>query len=308
MLDGTSARKSLEATLVNAVWRQWAALDSPAGERRPARAIVDPEALILTSLTLVARERRLWDLLAWWARTSPRLLSVQRMKNLAGAPDGNVEPRLGEFAYLALEEGNDGRWKSFERTPPRIDARTSKTEGPAPHLRRSATLILLLRRGMGVGIKPDLLAALIGGSGRGRDVKSLSQATMYSSRAVRRAAEEMAEGRLIQIAEKSPITFSADASAWLAVLQLEPPPPEWIPWHQVFSLLNHLTRILDGLETGGGRYTASTNLRDAMTTYGKTLRRMGLEVPEAGRYRGQEYLEPFLKFVPDLTEWMEDAV
>lgn len=303
-----NARESLETALVNAVWRQWSALDSPAADRRAARAIVDPEALILASLALVELERRLWDLLAWWARTSPRLLSVQRMRNLADGQDGDRAPRLGEFASLALEEGNDGRWKSLERAPPRLDARASKTEAPAPRLRHPATLMLLLRRGMGVGIKSDLLTVLIGDTGRGQDVKSLSQATMYSSRAVRRSAQEMAEGRLIRIVEESPITFSADSDAWLSVIQLEPPPPEWKPWHQVFSLFNRLTKVFHGLEIDGGGYTASTKLRDAMTTYGKTLRRMGLEVPEAERYRGEEYLEPFLKFVPDLTEWLDDAV
>lgn len=308
MPDWASARESLESTLVNAVWRQWSALDSPAGERRPARAIVDPEALILASTRLVERERRLWDLLAWWARTSSRLLSVQRMKNLASGPVGDGEPRVGEFAHLALETGNDGRWKSFERTPPSLEARASKTEAPPPRLRHPATLILLLRRGMGVGIKPDVLGVLVGEDGRGRDVKSLARATMYSSRAVRRSAEEMAQGRLIRIVEESPITFSADASAWLAVLRLEPPPPEWRPWHQVFSLFNRLTRILGGLEAGEEGYVASSRLRDAMTTYAGTLRTMGLEVPEAERYKGEEYLEPFLEFVPHLTEWLEDAV
>lgn len=308
MPDWASARESLDSTLVNAVWRQWSALDSPAGERRPARAIVDPEALILASARLVERERRLWDLLAWWARTSSRLLSVQRMKNLASGPVGDGEPRVGEFAHLAVEEGRDGRWTSFERSPPRLEARASKTGAPAPRLRHPATLILLLRRGMGVGIKPDVLGVLIGEDGRGRDVKSLARATMYSSRAVRRSAEEMAEGRLIRIVEESPITFSSDAGAWLAVLRLEPPPPEWIPWHQVFSLFDRVTRILGGLETDEERYVASSRLRDAMTTYAGTLRTMGLEEPEAERYRGEEYLEPFLEFVPHLTEWLDDAV
>lgn len=304
--DSTSA--SLKTTLLNAVWRQWAALDSLAEERRPARAIIDPEALVLVSLQLVEEERRLWDLLSWCGRICPRLLSVQRIKNLAGRFDRAIEDRLEQFAYVAFEEGNDARWKSFDRSAPGIQARRSKADASAPLLRRRSTLMLLLRRGIGVGIKPDLLAVLIGSEGTPQDIKSLSRATAYSNRAVRRAAEEMAEARLIRIAQESPITYSTDVKGWLTVLQLDPPPPRWISWHEVFPLWQRLQEILAYLDENGARYTASSRLRDLVETYGATLRTIDPELPDPTHYQGEEYLEPFLNFVTRLETWLQNSV
>lgn len=308
MHDVNNLHESLKGTLLDAVWRQWAALDSPAEERRPARAIVDPEALVLVSLQLIEEERRLWDLLAWWGRAAPRLLSVQRVKNLAGRFGEASGGRLAQFAHLAFEEGGDARWKSLDRSVPDFQARSSKVDAPSPVLRHRSTLMLLLRRGIGVGIKPDLLAVLIGSEGPPRDVRFLSRATAYSNRAVRRAAEEMAEARLIRVAQESPVGYTADGKSWLAVLQLDPPPPGWLAWHELFPLCQRLLEIMARLQGDGSRYTASSKLRDLVEDYGETLRRTGLELPDPTRRRGEEYLEPFLAFVPKLGAWIRDSV
>lgn len=308
MLTANSARESVQATLLDAVWRQWAALDSPAMEQIPAEATIDPEALILVSLGLIEEERRLWDLLSWWGRTSSSLLSVQRIKNLAGEFGGTAESLLGEFAYVAYEEGNDARWKTLHPSVPSFQARRSKVEASAPVLRRRSTLMLLLRRGIGVGIKPDLLTVLIGSDGRPQDIKSLSRATAYSNRAVRRAAEEMAEARLIRAVQDSPVTYATDAEAWLAVLQLDPPPPRWVPWHQLFPFVERLVEILTHLDREGARYTASSRLRDLMETYAQTLGNFDRHLPDPTQYQGEKYLERFLAFVPRFEAWLQDAI
>lgn len=308
MLTANSARESLQATLVDAVWRQWAALDSPAMEKTPAKATIDPEALILISLGLIEEERRLWDLLSWWGRTSSSLLSVQRIKNLAGEFGGEADSRLGQFAHIAYEEGNDARWNTLHRSIPSLQARRSKVEASAPVLRRPSTLMLLLRRGIGVGIKPDLLTVLIGSQGTPQDIKSLSRATAYSNRAVRRAAEEMAEARLIRSVQDSPVSYATDAEAWLAVLQLDPPPPRWVPWHQVFPFVERLMEIFSHLDREGVRYTASSRLRDLTDTYAQTLRNLNHQLPDPTQYRGEEYLDRFLTYVPRFEAWLQDAV
>lgn len=308
MLTANSARESLQEVLLDAVWRQWAALDSPAMEKTSAKATIDPEALILVSLGLIEEERRLWDLLSWWGRTSSSLLSVQRIKNLAGKFGETAESRLGEFAHVAYEEGNDARWKTLHRSIPSLQARPSKVEASGPVLRRSSTLMLLLRRGIGVGIKPDLLTVLIGSEGRPQDINSLSRATAFSNRAVRRAAEEMAEARLIRVVRDSPVNYATDAEAWLAVLQLDPPPPRWVPWHQVFPFVEGLMEIFSHLDREGARYTASSRLRDLMDTHAQTLRNFDHQFPDPAQHRGEEYLDRFLTYVPKFEAWLQDAV
>jgi len=51
----------------DAAWTQWAALGAPVSSAVPARSVIDPEALLLLSASLRGSERRLDDVMAWWA-------------------------------------------------------------------------------------------------------------------------------------------------------------------------------------------------------------------------------------------------
>jgi hypothetical protein len=107
----------LTATLADAAlevaWAQWAAMGSTASARRRAWSIVDPEALVLLSLALAGRERRLADLVHDWVAVASDLLSVQRIKNLATAYPAGTRLRLGAVARTALDRGKDFRWKAL---------------------------------------------------------------------------------------------------------------------------------------------------------------------------------------------------
>ncbi|HKP75197.1 MAG TPA: hypothetical protein VJT67_06605, partial [Longimicrobiaceae bacterium] len=55
---------------IDAAWTQWAALGAPvASSATTARSVVDPEALLLLAGAMRPLERRLDDVLAWWAAT-----------------------------------------------------------------------------------------------------------------------------------------------------------------------------------------------------------------------------------------------
>ena len=61
-------REQAQRTGIAVAWAQWSALTTmavPAGAR--ARAMVDPEALVLLSLAVRGRERRLDDLVLGWS-------------------------------------------------------------------------------------------------------------------------------------------------------------------------------------------------------------------------------------------------
>src|SRR5438477_11182224 len=107
-----SAIAQLREAAAQAAWTQWGAIFSFPATKRQARAIVDPEALLLGSLALSEHEPRLRGVVQLWARYESRLLSVQRMKNILPLFRGAVRERLAEFARLAVTEGGDLRWRS----------------------------------------------------------------------------------------------------------------------------------------------------------------------------------------------------
>ena len=63
------AAKRLRDAALSAWWRQWRALGASLPEGGgPAKAVVDLEALILMSLAVQSKERRLGDAVAWWGQ------------------------------------------------------------------------------------------------------------------------------------------------------------------------------------------------------------------------------------------------
>ena len=144
---------------VSACWRQWRTLTRAAAGDEATASILDPEALVLLSLTVRHRERRLQDLLHWWAKTGSTLLSVQRMRSLLAAFPESVRGDLAWFASACRTSG-DRRWQALTRRYADRVADVVARPGKGPdtlELLAPSTLLLRLRAGFGVGAKADML-------------------------------------------------------------------------------------------------------------------------------------------------------
>lgn len=272
----------LRDALLTVAWRQWRVLGAAAANRSPTmpalrvaeegrrdqQALVDPEALVLISLTLLEHERRLGDLLHSWGARNSGLLSVQRTKNLlASFPEPIREPltqRVAWFAKVAWKVGKDGRWKSLaeKRTglsnhlpttavpqqEPLDDlsyVRGRGAHGPSngstkvratrAQLTAGSTLLLRLRLGLGVGIKADLIAFLLARGDEAATVRDIVAASGYTLAAVRRAADDLASARLIESVYGQPARYRARHSAWAPLLALHDSHPRWASWHERFQ-------------------------------------------------------------------------
>lgn len=254
----------LQAALLDVVWRQWRALGAAAArgaaEKSQLRTIIDPEALVLVSLLLVDAERRLPDLLHDWVVRNSDLLSVQRMRNLqshyAEPLQGVLTARIAWLAGVAQHEGKDVRWRPLAaaasspepleealRTsgpPPTNSARstrstrsTKKARATRVRLTSSATLLLRLRLGFSVGVKADLLAYLLSHAGSWMTVREVTRATGYTATAVRRAADDLAAARFVELNESQPTGYRAVQETWSSLLALEEL-PHWGSWHERF--------------------------------------------------------------------------
>ncbi len=229
------AKRVREATL-EVLWKQWTSVGSPASARGRAESIVDPEALVLTSLALRDQERRLWDLVADWARVGSRFLSVQRMGNLLPAYPDTTQLTLKEFAALAQETGKDHRWNKYAQGVGKVQPYREKHFAVEPSLVEPSTLMLRLRFGIGVGIKADMLAFLIGAESSAITARMIANATHYTEPAVRRAADDMTTARLIFSSRGTPAEYHVIKSAWKKLLELQVC-PAWMYWHEIFALV-----------------------------------------------------------------------
>lgn len=297
-LDKAVARL-LEATL-EVVWAQWRALGPVAGSGREARAIVDPEALVLVSLALNEHERRLGRVVAWWARSGARLLSVQRLRNLARDYPDTASQAIAGFARAALESG-DARWRPVARGGGELAVR-KKDLAAAASPRAPAALLLKLRLGLGVGIKADVLGYLVGLAGAGATVQAIAYATAYYPRAVRRAVEELAAAGFVEARPTSPASYRVNMERYESLLQLGKDPPAWRPWYLVFTFVFEVLRWAEEAR-GQTDYVASSAARDLVLRRRARLH-PDIKLPEPEIGTGESYLAAFGEALGEAKEWL----
>jgi hypothetical protein len=290
-----------------AAWTQWGAIFTSAGGRRTAASIVDPEALLLGSLALSGHEPRLWRVARLWARYGARLLSVQRAKNIGRRFPPSVGERLAEFARVAVADGGDIRWRSLAG-----DAQSESTSRREPQANRvlegGSALMLRLRLGFGVGIKADVVAHLVGLAGGGATVLQIAEATQYYSRAVRRAAEELAAAGFIEARSTAPASYRADLYRWAELLAITADePPAWRPWVSVYAFVAALD-VWASRPAPQSAFVLASEARDLAAEHAPALEAAGVRLSALGKHRGEAYVEPFGKALKDTAEFFDSAV
>lgn len=205
-------------------WVQWSAIGATTlHASAPSEDIVDIEALLLGSLGLAERVPRLQTLATDWTLENSQLLSIARLRALLAGPFKQAGVTIHELAQRVATEGGDARWRALaipERSTSSAKDQRAKTHRRAmpPRWRGAETLLLQLRRGFGVGVKPDLLAILLGARGAWVDAAQLADLSAYNVSAVRRSADDMASARFIESSGGHSRAFRADVGAWNALL------------------------------------------------------------------------------------------
>lgn len=290
---------------IESVWVQWRSLGSHITAKGVARWIVDPEALVLISLSLRDYERRLWDVLASWAKTGSRLLSVQRMKNLQSAYPGDTKERLAEFARIAFEEGGDHRWRKLAGAETGPVVRDRPLRSASPKAWHPAALMVRLRLGIGVGLPADILTFLLSLQGSWASARVMAEATQYTIYGIRRTADRMAAAQLIESRTEKPLEYRADSKTWKPVLGLAGEVPPWRFWHQTYSFVADLMgRVEEGELEAPSAYILSSRLRDLAEKHQDALRLNQISVPEPSQFVGDEYLAGFEEIAANLAGWM----
>ncbi len=312
----TQAKKAA----IQLCWTQWlsmGSLGSPAGTKR-AEAIIDPEALILLSLYCQDEERRLADMVAWWAGVGSRLTSLQRLRRVAKRFPGRTGTEgLELFASLAVQAG-DRRWRRQASAPVPEWIRPAK--GPEqPMLIESSALWPRLRAAFGVGAKADTLVFLLGLQGGWASAKVISFATGYSSVTVRQATGEMALAHLIRETTGRPAEYVAPARQWAELLELYPPSagrgqspqtPAWRFWSEVCAFLvgaielGELSRVDDRL----GPHVVASRARDLVEQHSRAFSFNGIPTPPPNAFRGLEMLGGLQETVRIVAGWIREAI
>lgn len=308
----TSLASRAQETAVAAVWAQWGVLNPMLLRDSSAKApssIIDPEALILASLGLWDAERRLVDVLAWWAARGARLMSTRRVESLRSSFPSEAAGRLDHFALWA-SRGGDPRWKpgTAEEIPVRPGKGPSELELAGP-----ATLLLRLRAGFGVSAKSDVLAFLLALDGEPAAPRGIARAVGYADKNVRVAARELVMGGFLEERDSYPVGYASRPGLARGLVRLlswddsAEAVPGWIHWGGVFAFL--LSVASWGASDGpANRYVLSSQARDLFEAHRWVFKSADLRVPDPSRYPGERYLDAFSDTLDALSAWIARRV
>lgn len=270
-------RQILEAVSFT-LMAQWRALGGGAAGR-PARAVVDPEALLLTSLALSTAEPRLELVAEDWVRHGARYLSTQRFKNLRKVLRYVSDASVTKLARVAVDEAGDGRWKTLGGAGRSARVRESSVRRRTTELqfRDFPTLMLRLRAAFGVGVKADLLGFLLT-----RPVPTsvivAARALAVSQPSIFRAMQDLVTARFVEPVERSSATeYRIDPAKWMRVLGYTEW-AEWRPWKEVFGFTLALTARMSEMEDRPvSEYAAATTIRSLAEDWSSRATRAGME-------------------------------
>lgn len=120
----TEFRDSVRARLLDLIWSQWTALGVPGSGARETEKIIDPEALLLLTLTVARFDPRLFDLVLDWLQVNGAYLNIQRLQNLVDKSGFRSGPQLSAIAeMLSQKSPGSQKWKKL--------AERYSTENPA---------------------------------------------------------------------------------------------------------------------------------------------------------------------------------
>ncbi|MCK9995780.1 MAG: hypothetical protein KAH56_05825, partial [Candidatus Krumholzibacteria bacterium] len=116
-------KSAVLGNLLELLWRQWSALGVSGSSQKQQKTVVDPEALLLLTLTVARYDPRLFDEVLEWVDVNGASLNVHRLKNLLKQYDFQAKPQLGALAERAGRNSSLAlKWKNlaskFRAEPP----------------------------------------------------------------------------------------------------------------------------------------------------------------------------------------------
>lgn len=311
----------LQQQLANFLWSQWGQMGVAANSDRRDTWAMDPEALMLLTFEVSRREPRLLDEVLDWMVVNDRLISVQRLRNLAGDGPGRglVEAVLG--------------WLGQNRRRPRLEARSDSTgtEEPRPFFhdsrlqvtdpdpaflaqgflkprvepsRKSGTpdldlpinFAFRLRLLLGVGVRSEIARVLLTTDAPWMNAQALGVSTAYTKRNVQEAATSFTSAGLFvswEVGHEN--RFEAPRERWAEFLGVERLPGSR-DWPQLFRAYS---RILWWLDDPGNQelsdYMLSSRARTLVEEVERDLLFAGIPVGTGGVAQDLPSFERFVR-------------
>jgi len=315
--------------LLDLLWRQWSALGIPGRTTIEERRVVDPESLLLLSLTVGRYDARLFDEILDWLVVNGAFLNVQRLRNLMKRFGFESQAQLSSVSELLMKKSNDPlKWKRLAaprspRNPEPLFFLKSGKPIPMPddkapefsaygllrgpiklkgHAQPFPTkgmpsLLLRLRALLGVNARCELFCLLA--AAEEIHPSDVARQTGYSPRTVQNTLAEMARSGVVQMRSGNRDKwYSLNSGVLDYLLKPDGSTTPWINWAPLFRALEMLwIRVIDPKWENLDPLTLASEWR----RLGKEMRPLladagwGRQLEDDSSFRGVEYSAIFIR-------------
>lgn len=322
--------------LLDFLWRQWSALGVSGYSTAAEKRVIDPEPLLLFSLTVCRYDARLFDEILDWLQINGAFLNVQRLKGIEKQADFQCKAQLAAVSELLGKRSLYAlKWKGLasshaasveeplffmkdgtplpvppDRSPEfnihgliRAPIKLRGYSRPFP-AQGTATLLLRLRALLGVNSRCELLCLL----GAADDIhpSDIARQTGYFPRTTQMALAEMSRSGVVEVR-----STNREKRYWLKpgvldhLLRPEGEPTPWQNWTPLFRALELLwlglgdprRQELDPLLLSSELRRLAREMRPLLGEAG-----MAVRLRDDSAFRGESYTEIFFADVRDILE------
>lgn len=326
MSDIATLKHDFVRRLRDFAWGQWAQMGVLGETDRRDPWAADPEALLLLTFEVGREDARLFDEVLDWLLRNERLISVQRLRNLAQDGDDRalVEAVLG--------------WVAQRRRRARLNARAAPVAGTsqpvpffrgsrvavadpdpaflaqgflkssvdprarsqAPDLRLPINFAFRMRALLGVGARAEVARSLITSSAPRLGIQVVVASAAYAKRNVQEALNSLCEsGAVRSSALGNAQRYEVSPEDWVRLLGVDRP-PRHVDWPQIFGPLRRIMRWLeDPANAQLSDYMRGSEAHRLFEELEPDLRFAGVDVDLAGP-AGAEYWDRFAAQVRQL--------
>lgn len=329
-------RDSLLGTLLDVLWAQWTALGvSGTGAAEQSR-IVDPESLLLLTLTVGRYDSRLFDEVLDWLTVNGEFINIQRLKNISiqhgfqgMAQLGAVSEFLGPRARSALKWKNVSAKTAEERQEPLFCLRDGSLEpygGKAsPEFQKHGllrnvvelrgqsmpfpstgipSLLMRLRALVGLSARCEILCVL--GASIEVHPSEVARQTGYFDRTVQNAMLEMARSGVVSVrTERRRKMYWLNPGVLDELLRPGGKPTPWTNWSSLFRAVEMLWLGVDSLNRPGlDAITVSSEFRRITGEIRPLLGEAGLGtiLQNEHAWPGEQYAAVFMDDIAGLLD------
>ncbi|MBN2429004.1 MAG: hypothetical protein JXK94_11765 [Deltaproteobacteria bacterium] len=110
----TEFKEKILEKLLDLLWRQWSAIGVSGYSKVEESRVIDPEALLLLTLTVARYDARLFDEVLDWLGVNGDFINVQRLQNLIKQADFQAKAELSAVAEILGQKSSVAqKWKKL---------------------------------------------------------------------------------------------------------------------------------------------------------------------------------------------------